>query len=345
MGGGGSSEAASTATISGAGSVWISRGDFSLGDAGAARLVIEAGGKLESGHNGGQTTIVGAGGEEGEAPAAAVITGRGSSWNVLGDFYVGRGTLEILDGGRVTSGPSYFEGLGTITLSGPESSWQIQGRYEMARNGPVTTRITNGGLLSVTGSIESRPGGVLIIDGGRVEAQSISSDVEIRGSGTIQSDVTSHGQTVVGSSAGLLTIGGDFTQTPTASLAMELAGHGGVAGVDFDRLVVQDVATLSGHIDVSPLGGFTPALGDSFELIRYGSFQFGNPDGLAPELRLPTLAPELGWQSNFGPNALTISVQAIPEPASLASVFIGVIVLFGIRRAGIDPCAPRSRRP
>jgi T5SS/PEP-CTERM-associated repeat protein len=337
VGGGGASEGASTATITGAGSTWITRGDFALGDAGAARLVIEAGGKLESGHHGGQTRIVGGGAQEGELPAAAVVTGPGSSWNILRDFYVGRGTLDILNGGQVTSGgggETGFDGPGEVTISGPDSTWEIQGRYSMARSGPVTTRIANGGLLSVTGIIESHQGGVLVLDGGRVEAQSISSDVEIRGSGTIQSDITSDGPTIIGSSAGLLTIAGDFTQTPTASLIMELAGRGGVAGVEFDRLVVQGDAILAGFIDVSLIDDFEPRLGDSFELIRYGSMQFANP-GAQPELRLPALAPELAWHSSFGPQALTISVQAIPEPASFAIALAGLVVLFRLRRFGV----------
>lgn len=335
-GGGGLSEAASTATVTGSGSTWVARGDFAIGDSGEAHLFIRDGGKVESGLAGGTTHIVGGGAEEGEAPSTVTVSGRGSAWDISGELYIGRGSLSVLDAGRVTSGgggTTYLDGLGQVTVSGADSAWEIQGNYLMARNGPVSTRIANGGLLAVTGNIESRPGGVLQIDGGRVEAGQISSDVDIRGSGSIKADVTSQGTTIVGGSTGLLAIEGDFTQTPTGSLLMEIAGRGGVAGVDFDQLIVQDIATLSGMIDVSLADGFMPVVGDSFDLIRYGSLQFGNPGGVPAELNLPALDPQMAWHSNFGPEVFTISVQAIPEPSSLFLAGFGLLAAWRCRRA------------
>ena len=335
VGAGGPSSGPSTATIEGTGSMWWVGGDFVIGDAGAARLFIQEGGKVESGHGGGATRL--GGGGFGAASATGIVSGQGSAWSILGEFSIDRGTLNITDGGRATSGgggTSYLDGPGQVTISGADSTWEIQGRYLMARNGPVTTRIADGGLLSVSGDIESRSGGVLILNGGRVEAGSIGSDVQIRGDGVIDADVTSAGATIVGGSTGLLTIGGDFTQTPTASLLLELAGRGGVVGVDFDQLVVEDVATLSGSIDVSLLDNFRPALGDSFTLVRYGSVQFGNAGGVSPELRLPTLDSGLVWQPDFGPEALTISVQAVPEPTAALLAVVGLLAtwIWGSKR-------------
>jgi T5SS/PEP-CTERM-associated repeat protein len=316
------------ATIEGTGSTWIVGGEFVIGDSGETRLHIEGGGRVESGHGGGATRIEGGGAEYGKPPSAVVVSGEGSTWDILGDFDIRRGTLSIVDGGHVTSGTNGdtdMDGPGEVTISGDDSKWEIEGRYQMASRGPVITRIAQGGLLSVSGNIASRPGGVLLLDGGRVEAQEISSDVEIRGSGTIQSDVFSSRETIVGNSTGMLAIDGNFTQTPMASLMIELAGNGGAAGVDFDQLLVTDTATLSGLIDVSLLDAFQPMTGDSFEIVRYGSVQFGNAGGMPPELRLPTLNSGLAWRSDFGTQALTVSVQAVPEPTSALLAVVGLL--------------------
>ncbi len=197
---------------------------------------------------------------------------------------------------------------------------------------PVFTRVANGGLLSVQTTLTGARESILELDGGRVEAAQIVTEGEIRGSGTIVADVTSRNKTVVGSSAGLLTINGDFIQTASASLAMEVAGGGGVAGVDYDQLIVRDVASFQGPIDVTLLSDFTPAKDDSFELIRYGSLQFGTP-GVPPPLNLPQLTGELFWSSNFGPQALTITV--VPEPPSfpiLALCGLTLCVVWRLRR-------------
>ncbi len=316
--------AASTATVEGSGSKWIVHANLEIGDSGESHLFIRDGGHVTSGLNGDRTRIVAAGLERGEPPSTATVIGVGSAWDIHGDFSVasfGNASLKILNGGRVTSGIGGRTDLGgsatrpgSATVEGANSIWTIEGAFQMGVGDvPATMRVANGGLLSVGTTFFGGTRSVLELAGGSVEAAEIVMNGEIRGGGMIVADLTSQSRLAVGNSAGQLSIGGDFTQLAGASLAMELAGRGGVPGIDFDQLVVRDAALLRGRIDVTLLNNFAPAKGDSFNLIRYGSLQFATP-GVPPPLNLPSLTGDLLWSSNFGPQALTITV--VPEPST-----------------------------
>jgi PKD repeat protein len=78
----------------------------------------------------------------------------------------------------------------------------------------------------------------------------------------------------------VLTILGNFTQTASGTLAIELAGT--TPGVSFDQLVVTGVANLDGTLTVSALGGYLPNFGDSFRVLTFASSsgQFADYVGL-----------------------------------------------------------------
>jgi hypothetical protein len=173
--------------------------------------------------------------------------------------------------------------------------------------------VSANGSVHIGGQIFSSRSQQISVSNGRIEAPRIRAIAEVSGSGVIVADVENRNKVTVGNPIGVLTIQGEFSQN--AALAMELAGRGSVAGVDFDQFVVQDRATFLGPIDVTTINNYTPAIGDSFELIRYGSFRFTSPN-VPPPLRLPPLTADLFWSSNFGPEALTITV--VPEPANWA---------------------------
>jgi hypothetical protein len=52
-------------------------------------------------------------------------------------------------------------------------------------------------------------------------------------------------------------------------------------GIDFDQVVVSGGVTLGGTLDVQTIGGFVPAIGNSFDLLTYGSRsgEFGTIQG------------------------------------------------------------------
>jgi hypothetical protein len=95
----------------------------------------------------------------------------------------------------------------------------------------------------------------------------------------LTTNVTNSGQLNPGGigGAGLITVNGNYTQTATGILNIDI---GGLAANQFDQLVVNGIVTLSGTLNVALINGFMPALGNSFQILtftgRNGDFQFEN---------------------------------------------------------------------
>jgi hypothetical protein len=87
-----------------------------------------------------------------------------------------------------------------------------------------------------------------------------------------------------------MAFGGDVSVGASAVLKMELAGT--TPGTQFDRLTVQQSLALGGTLEVTLTGGFTPAAGQSFNLLDWGSLS-----GTFASINLPTLAG-LAWNTS-----------------------------------------------
>ena len=117
----------------------------------------------------------------------------------------------------------------------------------------------NGGVLQIDGSIASN---TFVNDGGK-----------LAGSGAVNGAVTNNNGGTISPGDGLgetgvLTIGGNYTQTPSASLVIQ------IAGTDPDQVSVLNVlgnANLNGSLDPVLVNGFVPAVGQSFAFLGYAS--------------------------------------------------------------------------
>jgi hypothetical protein len=90
----------------------------------------------------------------------------------------------------------------------------------------------------------------------------------LSGTGTITGNVTNAGQVSPGTSPGILTIQGNYTQTAAGVLNVEL---GGTAAGQFDQLNVSGTASLDGSLNVSLVNGFIPSPGDGFQVLTFAS--------------------------------------------------------------------------
>lgn len=107
-----------------------------------------------------------------------------------------------------------------------------------------------------------------------------------------------------GFSPGIMAFGGDLTYGPFAGLDIEIAGL--TAGTQYDRVTVADEATLAGTLDVSLLGGFKPAVGNSFAILTAASV-VGNFDNVV----LPQLNGGLQWGLSYLPQSVTLNVGGV----------------------------------
>jgi T5SS/PEP-CTERM-associated repeat protein len=122
-------------------------GGIAVGGAGEGTLIISDGGTVYGG--------IGTIGSSSTAVGTATVTGSGSSWSCLNEFYVGargRGTLTISAGGSVENHRSYIGeatgSVGSVSVNGNGSSWADSSDLFVGHNGDGTLTISSGGSVS-----------------------------------------------------------------------------------------------------------------------------------------------------------------------------------------------------
>ena len=133
------------ATITGAGSQWISATEFYVGKFGTGILNVEAGGEL--------TNVVGHIGKETDGNGTATVTGTGSHWINSSELRVGDsgiGVLNIEAGGVVSNAHDGFiggfsGGNGIATVTGADSQWNNMSDLIVGTSGTGILNIEAGG--------------------------------------------------------------------------------------------------------------------------------------------------------------------------------------------------------
>jgi hypothetical protein len=121
----------------------------------------------------------------------------------------------------------------------------------------------------------------------------------IKGTGTLQANLMNSGTLAPGNSPGILTINGDYTQTSTGHLEIEVGGL--TPGTQHDQVIVTGTATLGGTYEFPIINGFTPQLNDEIVFLTAG--------GLPKALLAPNLAsvnPNIGFQVIKNPTDLRL---------------------------------------
>ena len=83
-------------------------------------------------------------------------------------------------------------------------------------------------------------------------------------------NVVNNGNLILGSSPGIVKIGGDYKQKPLGKLSIELAGadNSDPEHPQYDQLLVGGKVELAGRIDLTSIERFVPDIGDTFVFIR-----------------------------------------------------------------------------
>jgi len=237
------------------------------------------------------------------------------------------GTGSEFSGSLTDDGSFKKTGSGTMTLSGDSSSY----------TGDVTVRA--GVLVAAHGSALGT--GTVMLDGGTLRvAGGVTVDNAIGfaggggtlgGTGTLRTDVTlGAGDAVApGASAGLLTVDGNYTQGADGLLEIELGGL--LRGDQYDALVVTGQAALAGTLTVTLIDDFSPANGNVFDILDWGTLAGGSA---FDTVNLPDLPGGLTWDDStlYTTGELTV----VPEPASLMLLLGGALGLRPRRRTRVD---------
>jgi hypothetical protein len=148
-----------------------------------------------------------------------------------------------------------------------------------------TLRVDRGfvstGAITVASGAELQVDGVLTLQGG-----------SLAGSGTVIGHLANSGVVSPGGSPGLLTILGNYNQSPTGTLRMEIGGLTPVT--QFDQLAT-GYATLNGALEITFTNGFVPNWGDVFPILGYVSGRAGNFETVSSPLVSATVAYGSEW--------------------------------------------------
>lgn len=153
--------------------------------------------------------------------------------------------FEIKNGRNLTTAGA-LSNAGSVTI-GSGSTLTVSGGANFTQTAGTTTV---NGTLATTGLVDIQGGSLL-------------------GAGAVTSNTQNGGTVGPGTSAGKLDITGTYTQTSSGTLSIELGGT--TAETQHDRLTVSGAATLDGTLNVSLINSFSPAKGDSFRVITFGS--------------------------------------------------------------------------
>jgi T5SS/PEP-CTERM-associated repeat protein len=299
------------ATISGDDSLWEITGTLTIADEGSASMSLGSGGRVTVT----STAQIGAAGElflAGGRVAAAggltnqgLILGGGRLDNAVINGASGEirlrpsnsvtvtGTLSNAGQINIDSGELEILGAATNSLDIDIRSGALRLGQGLINNSGGDIAIV-GGAVDVFGSITNAPGGRIVVGG---EAHAAFHD-----------PFTNNGNLLVMPGAELLTLE-NLIFGAGSSLTIELEQlpsdvPGGDATEAFGQVQVTGQTTLAGTLNVSLAGDFSPMVGDTYQILtsldgRSGTFTTEN---------LPTLSGGMGWDVQYGTNAVILAV-------------------------------------
>jgi hypothetical protein len=244
--------------------------------------------------------------------------------NALANLAINTGNLTIQNGVNLTASPFTslgFSNYGTLTI-GANSAFTVGASNDYIQYSGTTTLGASSSVLAVA------DGHSVVLNAGTIQ-----------GFGTIQGNLSNSGGVVLPGemgTAGVLTVTGNYSEDsgPSVShLFIQIGGPDALHGLA--QLDVGGTATLSGLLDLSLVGGFTPYNGELFEILT--------SNGLSGTFLDSTISVgDIRFTVEYGPAGyandvvLVANVSSLPEPSSWLLLGFGVAGAgaFAVRRSG-----------
>lgn len=337
------------ATVSGLDTSWDIAERLSIGMAGSGKLDIEQGALVSS--NSGVIGTLGHG--------EVTVTDEESRWLIDDELFVGGftgadGAISVLNEALVEVGGDLTVGyeigsVGEITISS-EATLEVEGETFVGRGEQSMAILTvrDGGVFDADddvtfaiaegshGVLNLEPGGEINLHGHKIQVGEGTPEFNIFGGrlrnvgifGTHLNLVA--GTLAAGNSPGTMLIQGDLNQAENAVLEVELSRlstEPAVRGRDFDFYHVDGHAMLGGQLNVVSLDGYTPQLGDSFDVLQAETIDATRVLLTGVSGFEARVVPELDGQEKL---VLTF----VPEPRALAMAWLLLGILHRIRCEG-----------
>ncbi|MCH2115733.1 MAG: PEP-CTERM sorting domain-containing protein [Pirellulales bacterium] len=279
-------------------------GTHAIGLYGTGSLIIDTGAYAE-----GNNSYVGRYPDTGGGASVGTVsigndgggTGLEAEWYIYNRLYIGaKNTSEAGGIGEVTVEEEGRLDVQDTIYIGPRHADSGGGGAPVLYRGGLT--LSGGTVVADAIEIiepEALPS-PLIIEGGTLSVTSLTGNLELTA-----------GTFAPGSSPATATITGNYVQGASGTLLMELGGE--TAGTQYDQLQISGLLDLDGVLSVQLIDGFTPALGNTFDLLDWGS-----QTGSFATMTLPDLSSDgLNWDTGSLLIDGTVSVISIPEDLNM----------------------------
>ena len=206
----------------------------------------------------------------------------------------GVGTTTLTGANTYTGGTNVIAGTliastASLPVNGPVSVLPVSTLvFNQTADGSFGGVISGGGKVQKTGSaaltlttattspVDVQAGSFFFSNG--IGATTVSSGATLGGTGTVIGLLTNNGTVSPGNSPGTINVTGNYTQSSTGKLLIEIA-----SASSFDHLVVTGTASLAGALQVNTLGGYNP-LGQTFTFLNAAGGVSGTFDTFSTSL-------------------------------------------------------------
>ncbi len=242
------------------------------------------------------------------------VGGGGSTISVSGTLTNNAGGTLSLGGMSDVANVAYVNNAGSISIANGATFNITGGSHAVANAFPGflnsgSVLISQGGTLSspltytqITG--QTTVDGTLRINGNGVA--NFAGGAVYGNGGTIQGNVISNAAFNMGDlpmTVGTMAINGNYTQGANGSLAFDIASL-----TSYDQLNVSGHASLNGTLYVDLLNGYTPQIGNMFDIMNYA----GKSGTFSMTIGLPINNNE-HFVLEYNPTNLTLDVVAGPD--------------------------------
>jgi hypothetical protein len=209
----------------------------------------------------------------------------GATWRTYGaDITTNAANLSISGAGTQILDSLFGPGLNALaglTTNTATGHFTVGAGYHFTAPGTFsnagTVTIQSGASFSTGTGDYTQSAGATSVDGTLTATNVWVNGGSLNGVGTIIGNLINAAIVTPGDPTGTLSIQGNYTQTATGALDINLAGPG-VYGV----LAVSGTATLAGMLNISLTNGYKPGVAASFTILTFGtrSGDFGTENGL-----------------------------------------------------------------
>gem|GEM_PF-3951599 len=220
----------------------------------------------------------------------------GGKWTLISSGYVTT-ALSILNSGCITVNNADVSLIGPTDFSAINSLQLNTGRLHMENNRfMVGEQFTNSGTVELSDT--------WFYTGSFINTGTITGNAEIGG------NFTNNGVIDPGGLIRTIKVNGDFTQSASGTLNVELAGP---CADSHDRIFAVGNAVIDGVLNVTLGRGYNPVLGNYFRVIE----SYTGVSGRFSKVNYPELPQGLHWEISYNKYDVTLRVEGSIPPVNL----------------------------